>query len=504
MGSIRPLVTIAILGVVGVYLYIKINEGPVPTRASANAVGQSPDGVPPLTGTKGTSLAAETGAPAWPSTAPATTPPAPAATTSTPPKTGSPAATTLAKDGLPAVPAIPELPPLPAMNDPTPPATQSTPPLPNDLPANNPIARYPDQPGQSSNGTGAKDTALQPAPLSTTDPSKTTPPPAPQASLTSPNITPATSPALIPATNVAPQSAPLGAAAISPSPSTQSSAQNPLRTTPPATPAPDDRYGTAPSTARPPIMPAAPTTPIGATAATSFADSWPAIQSALDRRDLKQAHQLLSKWHGDESLSPTDTAKVETLLSQLAGTVIYSTEHQLEPARVVKPGETLDAISKEYNVPAQLLAKINGIQPTGQLQPGQQLKVVRGPFAAVVDLSRNELTLTVDDRYAGKFHVMIPPGTSLTDGQWLVDQKLSGSTTTASPSAYGTTPIPADRSIILRNASATAAGAPGLIISSGPAPAGLAASPPSLRVSPQDAEEISDILSVGSRVVVRK
>ena len=113
-------------------------------------------------------------------------------------------------------------------------------------------------------------------------------------------------------------------------------------------------------------------------------------------------------------------------------------------------------------------------------------------------------TLTVDDRYAGKFHVMIPPGTPLTDGQWLVDQKLSGSTTTASPTAYTTTPIPADRSIILRNASATAAGAPGLIISSGPAPAGLAASSPSLRVSPQDAEEISDILSVGSRVVVRK
>ena len=41
--------------------------------------------------------------------------------------------------------------------------------------------------------------------------------------------------------------------------------------------------------------------------------------------------------------------------------MIYSTEHQLEPARVVKPGETLDTIAKEYNVPSQLLAKINGI-----------------------------------------------------------------------------------------------------------------------------------------------
>src|SRR4029078_1834893 len=172
-------------------------------------------------------------------------------------------------------------------------------------------------------------------------------------------------------------------------------------------------------------------------------------------------------WHGDESLSPTDTQKVETLLSQLAGTVIYSTEHQLEPARVVKPGETLDTISKEYNVPSQLLAKINGIQPTGPLQPGQQLKVVRGPFAAVVDLSRNELTLTIDERYAGKFHVMIPPRISLIYAQWWVDQKLSGSTPTASPSAYATTPIPADRSIVLRNAAATTARAPPLILSTG-------------------------------------
>jgi LysM repeat protein len=288
-------------------------------------------------------------------------------------------------------------------------------------------------------------------------------------------------------------------------PSSKSSAQNPLRTTPPPAPATDDRYGTASSATTPLAPQPAPTTPIGAPIATSFAASWPAIQSALDHRDLKQAHQLLSKWHGNESLSPTDNEKVETLLSQLAGTVIYSTEHQLEPARVVKPGETLDAISKEYNVPSQLLAKINGIQPTDQLRPGQQLKVVRGPFAAVIDLRRSELTLTVDDRYAGKFHVTVPPGMTLTDGQWLVDQKVAGSTSTANPSAYATTPVPAERSIVLRNAANgdSPAGSPTLIIASGSG-LGLASNPPALRVSPQDAEEISDILSVGSRVVVRK
>ena len=213
---------------------------------------------------------------------------------------------------------------------------------------------------------------------------------------------------------------------------------------------------------------------------------------------------MLSKWHGNETLSPTDTERVETLLGQLAGTVIYSTEHQLEPARVIRQGETLETVAKEFNVPWQLLAKINGIQSPDQVRPGQQLKVVRGPFSAVVELRRNEVTLLVDDRYAGKFRVTVPPGAAITDGQWLVDQKLTGPTSTASPSAYATAPVPADRTIILRSATPNAAGAPTLLIASGSAPAGLAASPPSLRVSPQDAEELSDILSVGSRVIVRK
>src|SRR4029078_5868177 len=81
MGSIRPLVTITILAVVGAYLYVKINEGPAPTRAgAANSLSHSPWGVPRWTGTKGTSLAAEGGAPTWPSTAAPATPTSPSAT----------------------------------------------------------------------------------------------------------------------------------------------------------------------------------------------------------------------------------------------------------------------------------------------------------------------------------------------------------------------------------------------------------------------------------------
>jgi LysM repeat protein len=515
MGSIRPLVTITILVVVGAYLYVKINEGPTPHAGAANALNPSLAAA----NAKGTSLAADNTAPAWPSTAGTSAPPSSAVAPGTPSANQPlpPASTTAStsgtpKDGMPAVPAIPELPPLPTMNDPSSSAQQNIQ-LPKDLPANNPIALHPDQPGAAA--TGAKDAtgAASPGASSSTDPSKASAPPLdPRVSVAAPVVPPATSSTSTPATptngSLAPV-APAGATTTDTTSQTQAAAQNPLRGSAPTTPPvadPNDRYAnpsTTPATVPTPpsTASATPTTPIGVPDGSSFAASWPAIQAALDRRDLKQAHQLLSKWHGNESLSPTDTQKVETLLSQLAGTVIYSTEHQLEPARIVKPGETLESISKEYNVPPQLLGKINGVQSGDQLKPGQQLKVVRGPFSAVIDARHNELTLMVDDRYAGKFPITVPQGTALADGQWLVDQKLSGP---AAPSAYATPPAPADRSIVLRSATSIAAGAPTLVIASGAAQSGAAVGPPSVRVSPQDAAEISDILSVGSRVVVRK
>ncbi len=489
MGSIRPLITITILAAVGAYLYVKINEGPTPSRAGANAVGQSIEGVPPLSTTSGASLAVDSAAPAWP---PAALPAVAA--------TQAPAANTAAlasaiptkdkeKDDVPAVPAIPELPPLPSLNDV--PATPSakdvaaTPPIAatNDTTSAAPFSAAPVDPAQSISATSTAPPAPNTTPLDA----------APEAS-----TNPATD-------STAP---PANAAAGPATPPDQTSAQNSLRQAAPTTlPAadPNDRYATTTTTPTtlPVTSPALPTTPIGTSDPSSFTASWPAIQAALDHKDLKQAHQLLSKWHNNETLSPTDTQKVEALLSQLAGTVIYSTEHQLEPARTVKQGETLDSIAKEYNVTPQLLAKINGIQTPNQLQPGQQLKVMRGPFSAVIDLRRNELMLSLEDRYAGKFHIATPPGETLTDGQWLVDQKLPAATSSANPSAYTTTPSPAERAIVLRSAAATTGTSATLVIAGG-APIGFMANPPALRVSPQDAEEIADILSVGSRVTVRK
>jgi len=262
---------------------------------------------------------------------------------------------------------------------------------------------------------------------------------------------------------------------------------NPLRPSTQSTP--PDRYGAA-APATTPIEAAAPTAPPTASPTQSFADSWPAIQTALDRDDLAEGHKLLTRWHGDPSLTPTDAERVDALLSQLAGTVVYSTEHRLAPAHVAKQGETLETIAKEYNVPWQLLAKINGVAAADQVRPGQELKVLRGPFSAVVDLTRNQLTLTVDGRYAGKFPVTVSPGQSIGDGEWVVGNK-------SNEQAPG-------RALLLQGKAATPGSpAPKLVIAS-ESLAINAADGTVIKVAAKDAEELSDILSIGSRIVTRR
>lgn len=471
MSSIRPLITITILVVVGVVLYVKINEGtPRPEPVANGAWNQPAEDVPPLATSSVAPTTSDGAAPPWPATTPAPTSNAPAANAAIAPTAATPA--TAAAAPLPAVPAIPEMPKIEATTQadstPTPPAD----PLSAAPPANNPEARYSGQAPATEAATPGDATIGSVPPVN--------------------DATAATAP--IPETSIAAQEAATtpeqmneATAATSGIPSTPAPLEaNPLRPSTQSTP--PDRYG-ADAAATTPIEAAAPVAPTGAPSQT-FAESWPAIQAALDRGDLAEGHKLLSRWHGDPSLTPTDAERVETLLSQLAGTVLYSTEHRLAPAHVVKQGETLETIAKEYNVPWQLLAKINGVAAADQVRAGQELKVVRGPFEAVVDLGRNQMTLMVDGRYAGKFPVSVAPNDPpIKDGEWVVVQK-------SNPEAPGS-------ALALQGPGSPGSPPPTIVIIDDSLPV-QSAGGSIIKVAAKDADEIVDILSVGSRVVTRR
>jgi LysM repeat protein len=228
----------------------------------------------------------------------------------------------------------------------------------------------------------------------------------------------------------------------------------------------------------------------------------PAIQAALDRGELSRAHLLLSQWYDEPSLSTAERQEIEGLLSQLAGTVVYSNEHRLEPPYVVSAGETLESIAGKYDVPWQLLAKINGVTRPDEVQAGQKIKVIRGPFTAVVDMSDHQMTLMVEGRYAGKFPVTLAPTGPLVEGEWIVERKSSAPPLNSATSVVSDSKSSAaSRSLVLKGAEPATTGA-SLVLGS---PDGSSAnSATTIHVTPADAEDLVDILSVGSRVVIRR
>jgi len=243
-------------------------------------------------------------------------------------------------------------------------------------------------------------------------------------------------------------------------------------------------------------------------AASSYPVARRAAQAALDRGELAEALRLLSHWYDAPSLSPSDRRELIELLGQLAGTVLYSTESFLEPRYEAKAGDTLQSIAYQYHVPWQLLAKINGIPEDGVLRPGQTIKVLRGPFSATVDLEDRSLTLMVGDYYAGQFHIGIGSERPHMQGAWIVKHKV------VNPTYYGrdrvidaddvNNPL-GERWIGLASEDQPSIVKPFGIHGTHNAqnidrddPRGY------IRLTPQDVADVYDILSIGSRVIVRK
>jgi len=193
--------------------------------------------------------------------------------------------------------------------------------------------------------------------------------------------------------------------------------------------APDATLPTVPNV---PAVPNVPTGPLAAnTAAASangatipFAEIWRTSQGLLGDGRLADAHRLLSTYYDDPNLTDAETKQLRDTLDRLAGTVIYSQQHLLEPAYVVQAGEKLADIAKKYDVPTELLAKINGIENPASLAAGESLKVIRGPFDVMINAKKHELTLLLSGRYAGRFTIgvgQIP----LTENYYYVKDKLT-------------------------------------------------------------------------------
>lgn len=257
-----------------------------------------------------------------------------------------------------------------------------------------------------------------------------------------------------------------------------------------------DRIASASPATTLPVAPPQP--PVGIRTASpssaAFSAAWADAHGKLRTGRYAEALAGLSVWYDDPSLGLEESQQLEDLLSRLAGTVVYSQQDLLLPPHVVAPGETLAAIAAPLGVSTPLLAKINGVDDPNRLVPGEHLKLIRGPFDAVVSASRRRLSLQLNGSYAGSFPVAIGREYLARVGSVLpVEAAGLAGEQLAQPAAAATP----RRAITLGG---------GFVIEAADDPAAAADATPgtSLVVSVRDFGELVHILGPGSRVLVRQ
>lgn len=278
----------------------------------------------------------------------------------------------------------------------------------------------------------------------------------------------------------------------------------PVAATPADATARPDRLASLPVPHLPDTMPDAAALPAAAAlvpppsaapvpSSSAFASAWADAHDKLAAGRYAEALAGLSVWYDDPSLGLEESQRLEDLLGQLAGSVIYSQDDLLLPPHVVAAGENLQMIAVPLGVSWQLLAKINGVGDPNQLISGERLKLVRGPFDAVVSVSRRRISMQLQGNYAGSFPAVV--------GRQYLD-RIGGSIPVATinradPNALPGGPAAGRPSITL---------ADGLVIEAVDDPGTVADAAPSssLVVSPRDLAELVDILGPGSRILIRQ
>ncbi len=157
-------------------------------------------------------------------------------------------------------------------------------------------------------------------------------------------------------------------------------------------------------------------------------DSLPAdfsagLQKAIQAQQEDQildAHSQLSALYWKY---PEHRSLLAASIQQSAATIFASPERHFGEPHLVNYGETLESIGREYGVPWTYLSRLNRVKPS-QLQAGKELKVVRGPFGAVVDLSRMTLTVHAHGWYIQHYPIGIGRADSTPAGRFQVQEKL--------------------------------------------------------------------------------
>ena len=147
--------------------------------------------------------------------------------------------------------------------------------------------------------------------------------------------------------------------------------------------------------------------------------------TAIDRQikagQVVEAHKALSKLYWQQ---PDLRSSVQERIDLTAKAIYFSPQPQVQEPYVVQAGDQLRKIASKHHVSWQYLSRLNGVDPK-RLREGQKLKVIDGPFGAVITLSDFELTLHHNGQYVRSYPCCIGKNNSTPTGKFKVLNKVT-------------------------------------------------------------------------------
>lgn len=153
---------------------------------------------------------------------------------------------------------------------------------------------------------------------------------------------------------------------------------------------------------------------------SALSDRFAEVDEKLAAGEVLAAHKLLSRMYW--TATHVD-AELQRRLDATAAKIFFSPQpHFIEP-HVVQTGDQLRKIAAKYNLSWEYLAALNKTDPR-RLRAGQKLKVLKGPFAAIVSLHDFSLTIHLQGYYVKRYEVGIGKDNSSPIGKFTVLDKI--------------------------------------------------------------------------------
>lgn len=155
--------------------------------------------------------------------------------------------------------------------------------------------------------------------------------------------------------------------------------------------------------------------------------------AAIESGNMLEGRKILNAALTSKTLPPAQSNAVKAKMREVNQTIVFSrtlySSDEFGGTYKVQPGDSFQKIGGKHEVPWELLVRINGIDPK-RLQAGKTIKMVKGPFHAVVDKSDFALDLWIGppeeagSMYVTTYNVGLGADDSTPTGTWIVTGKL--------------------------------------------------------------------------------